>query len=279
MRASAPFRIIRPVNSLAAGLAALVAYLMATGTFVIPALLLIPVVTLIAGAGNTINDYFDVDIDRINRPDRPIPSGSVRRESALLLAIFLFLAGIAISLLLPPICIAFAVVNSVILVLYAWRLKRTVVLGNLMVAYLAASMFLFGGGLAGLPGLVANLPVAAITFLAMTARELLKDAEDLKGDIAAGAKTLPGVVGVHPTVLAALGFVIVAILVSIVPFSRWGYWYLGGIAIVDIIILYAAIIPIRCTSPECIATSGSTTVLKYGMFASLVVFLAAALLL
>ncbi len=279
MRTAVLVEIIRPVNSIAAGLAAVVAFLIATGTFVTSALLLVPVVVLIAGAGNTINDYFDVEIDQINRPDRPIPSGRIKRESALHFAILLFLAGISISLTLPPVCIAFAVINSLILAMYAWRLKRTVFIGNLAVSYLAASMFLFGGGLAGWPGLVANLPVAAITFLAMIARELLKDAEDLEGDTAAGAKTLPGFIGVRSTTVAALFFVIGAIIASIVPVYRWGYWYLAGIAVVDVIILYAAVIPLRCTTPECIRKSRSTTILKNGMFSSLLVFIAAALLL
>ncbi len=279
MRTAALVRIIRPANSLAAGLAAVVAFLIATGAFSLSVLLLIPVVALIAGAGNTINDYFDVEIDRINRPDRPIPSGGVPRKAALYFAIFLFLAGIVISLLLPPICIAFAVVNSVILVIYAWRLKRTVLFGNLTVSYLAASMFLFGGGFAGWDGLVANLPIAAITFFAMMARELLKDAEDLEGDIAAGARTLPGLAGIRPTMLTALFFAIGAVIVSAVPFFRWGYWYLAGIGGVDIVILYASIIPLRCTTPGCIRKSRSTDVLKYGMFASLVVFVGAAVFL
>ena len=279
MHAAALFKIIRPVNSLAAGLAAVVAFLIATGAFVPSALLLVPVVALIAGAGNTINDYFDVEIDLINRPERPIPSGRVTRESALVLAVLLFLAGIGISFILPPICIAFAVGNSVILAMYAWHLKRTVLIGNLTVSYLAGSMFLFGGGLAGWQGLVANLPIATITFLAMIARELLKDAEDLEGDTAAGARTLPGVVGVRPTVIAALIFVAGAVVASIVPFYRWGYWYLAGILAVDAIILYAAVVPVRCITPVCIRKSRSTTLLKNGMFASLAVFIAAAILL
>jgi geranylgeranylglycerol-phosphate geranylgeranyltransferase len=59
------------------------------------------------------------------------------------------------------------------------------------VAYLAASIFLFGGALNGLDGLLRNIPVASITFFAMLSRELLKDAEDVEGDRAGGADT-PG---------------------------------------------------------------------------------------
>ena len=69
--------ITRPVNSLAAGLAAIVAYLIATGTIIPETLLLFAVVTLITAAGNVINDYFDVEIDQVNRPDgRSLPGRS-----------------------------------------------------------------------------------------------------------------------------------------------------------------------------------------------------------
>ena len=71
------WRIIRPVNSIVAGLAAALAYLIATGTLIPSVILLIVIVILITGAGNTINDYFDLSIDRVNRPDRPLPSGTV----------------------------------------------------------------------------------------------------------------------------------------------------------------------------------------------------------
>ena len=57
------WRIIRPVNSIVAGLAAALAYLIATGTLIPSVIFLVVIVILITGAGNTINDYFDVSID------------------------------------------------------------------------------------------------------------------------------------------------------------------------------------------------------------------------
>ena len=145
--------ITRPVNSLAAGLAAIVAYLIATGTIIPETLLLFAVVALITAAGNVINDYFDVEIDRVNRPDRPIPSGQVSLPAARAYAVTLFLAGILVCLFTNELCIAIAVFNSLLLIAYAAKLKRTPLLGNIAVSFLAGSMFLFGGALGGLPGL------------------------------------------------------------------------------------------------------------------------------
>ena len=66
-----------------------------------------------------------LDIDAINRPDRPIPSGAVSRAAARGYAVTLFLAGILVSFFTNPLCIAIAVFNSLLLIAYAARLKRT----------------------------------------------------------------------------------------------------------------------------------------------------------
>ena len=273
------WRIIRPVNSIVAGLAAALAYLIATGTIVPSVILLIVIVILITGAGNTINDYFDLSIDRVNRPDRPLPSGTVSITGALLFAGILFTGGILVSFFTNPYCAFFAVINSFLLIAYAKTLKSTPLIGNLSVAYLAGSIFLFGGAFAGISGLLNNMVITLITVFAMLARELLKDAEDVPGDIVVGAKTFPVLYGVRLTACISIIFTIIAVAVSFYPYSRWGVWYLAGIIPVDIIILYSAWRASGCRNPECVKGSHATSYLKYGMFASLIVFTLAALLL
>ncbi|HVP93589.1 MAG TPA: geranylgeranylglycerol-phosphate geranylgeranyltransferase [Methanoregulaceae archaeon] len=273
------YRIVRPGNSFVAGLAAVLAYLLATGTLVPGVILPFIIVILITGAGNTINDYFDLPIDRINRPGRPLPSGQISARQALWFSIFLFTAGIVISLFTTPICIFFAVVNSVLLVIYAARLKKTPFAGNIVVAYLSGSIFLFGGGFAGFLGLVNNIVIALITFLAMVAREIMKDAEDVPGDVVKGAKTLPIICGIQIATRVAVAFSLGAVVISFYPYFRFGIWYIAGIIPVDLIILYAAVRSSRCHEPECIRQSRATELIKYGMFASLVVFALSAIFL
>jgi geranylgeranylglycerol-phosphate geranylgeranyltransferase len=279
MSLSGLFAITRPANSAVAGIAAIVAYLIATGTVIPSVLLLFFIVALITAAGNVINDYFDAEIDAINRPERPIPSGNVSRIAARWFAVSLFCCGIFISVFTNTLCIGIALVNAILLVLYAAHLKSTPFFGNAIVSYLAASIFLFGGALAGLDGFVHMLPVAGITFLAMLARELLKDAEDVVGDQAGGAGTLPIRIGIQATVRIAVIFAVLAALASIIPYLWWGMWYLYGILAVDCVIVASTLLALRCTTPDCVKASGSTTLLKLGMFASLVVFLLSAVFL
>jgi len=273
------FRITRPANCVAAGLAAIVAYLIATGTVIPAVLLLFLVVFLVTAAGNVINDYFDIAIDRVNRPDRPIPSGQVTPGAARAWAAILFLAGILACIPTNVLCLAIAVFNSLLLLAYAARLKRTPLVGNIAVSYLSGSMFLFGAALAGMDGIVRVLPFAVMTFFAMLARELVKDAEDVDGDRASGASTIPIRYGIRATAFLALACGILGTGASLLPFFRWGPEYGAGILVVDAIILAACIKAIACTTPAMVKASGASTLLKAGMFASLLVFTLAALFL
>jgi geranylgeranylglycerol-phosphate geranylgeranyltransferase len=272
MRTAGFFTITRPVNSLVAGLAAIVAYLIDTGTVIPQVLLLFCVVALVTAAGNVINDYFDAEIDAVNRPDRPIPSGSVTRTAARSFAVTLFLAGILVSFFTGLLCTGIAIINSLVLIAYAGKLKRTPLFGNITVAYLAASIFLFGGALNGWDGLVFIIPIAAITFFAMLARELVKDAEDVKGDKAGNADTVPIRFGIKKTAYLAFFCTIVAVLASVIPYIWWGIGYLAGILLVDTVLLIAVFRGLACETPECMKASGTSLLLKAGMFTSLVVF-------
>ena len=272
-------RITRPANSVAAGIAAIVAYLIATGTLIPGVLLLFVIVTLITAAGNVINDYFDVEIDRVNRPDRPIPSGDVTPRAARAYAVTLFLAGILVCLFTNELCIAIAVFNSVLLFGYAARLKRTPLFGNITVSYLAGSMFLFGGALAGLEGLIHVIPFAVMTFFAMLARELVKDAEDVEGDLASGAVTLPIRYGIRTTVIIAFACGVFGTVSSLVPYLWWGPWYVPGILLVDAVILLGCILALRENTPSGIRESRASLFIKAGMFAALIIFTLSAVLL
>jgi geranylgeranylglycerol-phosphate geranylgeranyltransferase len=272
MRPAGFFTLTRPTNSFVAGLAAIVAYLIGTGTVIHETLFLFVIVVLITAAGNVINDFFDAEIDAINRPGRPIPSGMVSRRAARGFAVTLFLAGIMLSFFTNSLCIAIAIFNVLLLVAYAAKLKRTPLIGNIAVAYLSASIFLFGGALNGWEGLIHIIPIAAITFFAMLSRELLKDAEDVEGDRAGGADTVPLRIGIKKTSEFALITTVLAVVVSFIPYFWWGAWYLGGIIAVDIIIIIAALRALNCKTPSCVKASMASSLLKAGMFASLVVF-------
>ena len=284
MTRSAYISIIRPVNCTVAGIAGVLAYFIVTGSIQWIVLLIWCMVFLITAAGNVINDYYDAVIDAINRPDRPIPSGAISQPAARRYAIFLFLLGnligiitLAYGMILPLII---ALWNSVLLWWYAKRLKTTPGRGNAAVAYLSASIFLFGAAFTDpqilIHTLTYALPIAGATFGVMLAREIMKDAEDVIGDLEANAKTLPIRYGIPRSIQIAACCGIGGIILSLFLFFRWGVVYLGSIIMVDLIILFGILIVSSCTTPECVKMRNGSRYLKYGMFCSLIVFFFAA---
>lgn len=166
--------------------------------------------------GNALNDVHDATIDRINRPGRPIPSGAVSPAAARRLAAAAFAAAVATAALASPWCLAVALVNCALLALYAVRSKRLGFGKGLVVAYLVASTVLFGA-LDPARVEVGTACLALCAGLATLARELVKDIEDMAGDRAAGAATLPLRIGPRNARRIADLALLAAVAVSFVP--------------------------------------------------------------
>lgn len=232
------------------------------------ALMVFSAVFLITGGGNAINDYFDREIDAINRPERPIPSGRISPRAALIWSAMLFVGGCAISALINPSCMALAVLNSLVLVIYAARLKGMPAAGNIAVSYLTGSTFLFGG-LATAPSSTTAF-LSVLSALATLSREIVKDIEDLPGDLAHGAKTLPAFIGKRKSfVLASLALIVAMMLSYLVPL---GLGYLVAVSTANLAFLLSINRMIRADA------SGSQRWIKIGMALALAAFLLGALL-
>ncbi|MCG8604195.1 UbiA family prenyltransferase, partial [bacterium] len=99
---------------------------------------------LVMAGGNVINDYYDVEIDRINKPFRPIAAGKVGRREAFLFAIILFALGIFVSIFISLIALTIVALTAAGLVVYSATLKRKILVGNIAVSLFAALAFVFG---------------------------------------------------------------------------------------------------------------------------------------
>jgi len=189
---------------------------------------------LIAAGGNAINDCFDLKADEINRPERPLPSGLITPPEAKAIWMYTSGAGLGLSAFL-------GVWNSIIaavwvggLYVYSRQLKGTVLAGNLTVAFMTALAFPFGALVVGRPGL--GLYPGMFAFLANLAREIIKDIEDVEGDSAVGAKTLPVTYGRRAGFLAATIVIVVLILLTILPaiVGVYNSTYLLCVLVVDL---------------------------------------------
>ncbi|RMF91458.1 MAG: digeranylgeranylglyceryl phosphate synthase [Methanobacteriota archaeon] len=230
--------VLRPLNCLMAGFAVFIgARIAASNVSGAGLLLAVAAAFLICGAGNTVNDYFDYDIDRVNRPYRPLPSGLITRGGAHRYALLLFTAGVALSAFINLPAMLLALFNTALLYLYGAAIKREGgFTKNLTVSYLVASPFLFGGLVAENPR-----PTLLLVFIALlinTAREIVKDIEDYEGD-ASVLETLPVKYGFKASGAIAMILLAATILLSPLPYTMGfaGFLYTPFIVAGDILLL------------------------------------------
>lgn len=256
--------ITRPVTSIMGGLAAIMGLILSDTQSPILILFAFLAVLSFSGAGMVINDYYDLEIDKINAPHRPLPSGRISKRNALFYSALLFATGLFFSALLNIYCLLLALFNTVLEILYSRNFKRFFLLGNIIVSWFAASTFLFGALLTFNFRIVGLL--AILTFLITMGREIFKCIQDTKGDKAMGLDTLPVAAGVGSAKDIARGFIASAVLLSPLPYllGLFNTSYLTVISAGDVLLLYA----LYQDSPKI------TSMIKIAMFIALLAFLA-----
>ena len=270
--------ILRPGNALM-GAIAIVLVAIIDRSFTLPIILAMLAVFFETAAGNVINDYFDYNIDLINKPERPTPSGRISLKAGRNYGYLLFLLGTICGFLISFLTsnwIPFAIVliADVVLYLYACKLKSTPLIGNLTVGFMTGFGFVFGGFAINNPTIIlTSIYLGFFAFVMTTARELIKDIEDMEGDKSEGAKTLPILYGEKPTaILAVILIIIDCALCPLLYYNHiFGFYYLIVIAIAVILFLYSAILIIRNQDRQ---TAGKASkYLKIGMLVAFVSFI------
>lgn len=271
--------ILRPGNALMGAISIILVALI-DKTLSIPVILAMIAVFFETAAGNVINDYFDYNIDLINKPERPIPSGRISLKNGRNYAYFLFLAGTICGFLISYLTnnwIPFIIVliADIILYLYAYKLKSTPLIGNLAVGFMTGFGFVFGGYTINNPNIVMiSLYLGFFAFVMTTARELAKDIEDIEGDKSDGARTLPILIGAKiPAILSAILIIVDSALCPILYFNHiFGFYYLVVIAIAVVLFLYSAFLIIK--SQDKVTAAKVSKYLKIGMLIAFVAFVA-----
>ena len=181
--------------------------------------LLVPV--FIEMASFALNDYLDVASDKANkRMDRPLVTGEISPKNAINAATICYALGLACAMPLPPAAAAIALIFAALSVAYNLRLKDLPAIGN---AYIGASMaipFMFGNYIVSGTLFLPSLFIAAVAFVAGFGREILKSAEDVKGDVLhRKSRTLPALIGKEPSAQLAAGCYMALVPLSLLPFA------------------------------------------------------------
>lgn len=208
-------------------------------------------VPLICAGGNVLNDFFDLEIDKINKPNRSLPSGKIPPNLALSFAILLLLSGISIASQFSTQLFIISIFAASLISIYDWRLKRLPLVGNFVVSLVSGMTFLYAGAI--VTNVREALVPAFLGFFFHLAREILKDIEDVKGDKKDGAKTFPIQYGILNSKILITLLILILITLTIVVFftENYSYFYLVTVFFtVDLGLVFVLLSAWKNHSPE-----------------------------
>ncbi|UCE81210.1 MAG: UbiA family prenyltransferase [Methanobacteriota archaeon] len=222
------------------------------------------VVAFMAG-GNSLNDYFDRETDKTAHPSRPIPKGIVTPRGALVASTAMFGVSFVLGWIVGFWSLAVVLGSAAVMLAYEIFLKSEGLAGNLAISWLTAALFLFGG--LAVDELQLAWILAALAFFATLGREIVKDIQDIKGDVGT-RKTLPIRIGPGNAGVVASAMLAIAVLLSPAPFllSLVSVWYMPLVAVADTVFIYSAMI--HFADPE-----QGQKVIKLAMLIALTAFL------
>ena len=245
--------LVRPPNTIMIGLGVVIGEAIGLGKLPgLPEALFGFLTASLMMAGTMVaNDVYDVEIDKVNSPQRPLPSGTVKTRDATVLAVALSVGAIGFSALLGLWTFLTALLALALMVYYNTRGKKTGLIGNAVVSFNVALPFFYGG-------LAVNsirpllFIFSAVAFLANFAREIAKGIADVKGDSLRQVRTLAVVRGTKVAALASAGLFVIAVLLSFLPpFLETISWlYFPPVIIADVGFLYSAYRLVGNQAPE-----------------------------
>ena len=221
-------------------------------------------------AANVINDVLDLEIDKINRPFRPIPSKNLKKGTVLKFSFTLFLIGSVLALQLSPSAQFISLVISMpLMIVYSTHLKSKPLIGNIAVSFIIGLSFIFCG--AAFENIVPMWTPGILAFSLTLIREIIKDIADLEGDRVAKCKTYPIQYGLEATVklVSVLSFTVS--LVLLLPYFNnvYNYWYLI-ILLIGVELPLIIVVFLLVKNPTILAANQGSKILKLSTIMGLI---------
>ena len=246
-------QIFRPELPFAAGVCVLLGEMIALGKFPPAQQMILGFTTVffISGSAIVLNDYFDLEVDRVNAPSRPLPAGILSPVDAIFLTGGAILIGLSAALLIGNLAFILCAVACAVGILYNWKFKEAGLLGNLMVCFSVAFTFIFGGIVVGEPWNKVVWCFAAMAFFIDLGEEIAGDAMDMEGDRQRDSKSIAITKGRGFAILISSLLFGLVILISLIPiiFGWLGSSYLLMIFITDLLIIVFTFRLMKSASP------------------------------
>jgi geranylgeranylglycerol-phosphate geranylgeranyltransferase len=185
----------------------------------------------LSNGGFIVNDIFDLEIDKINRPDRPVAAGYIPIRVAWLIYVAYTLAGVTLAWTISATTGLLGLLIAAGLFLYSYDLKKRFLIGHFIIATFGALLLPFGGLAAGTSLLFLTFP---ITFSAFLGREVLKTVPDAEGDRAHGVSNITTRYGAARAIrVTQIALVICALgLPALRLLWNLNNWFLGAVVII-----------------------------------------------
>jgi geranylgeranylglycerol-phosphate geranylgeranyltransferase len=206
----------------------------------------------LTAASMAINDYYDREIDAINEPKRPIPSGLIKPREALVFAFILTAAGFATAYLTNIYCFLTALIAWIIFVTYTTIGKRSGLPGNLLVSTCVAIPFIYGS-IAVINAVQLNVLIFVfMVFISNTGREVTKGIVDVEGDRKQGVKTLAVRYGEKPAAVTAAFLYLLAVSLSPIPWflKLVSLWFIPLVTLTDLGLIASSLMLLKNFSRE-----------------------------
>jgi len=276
----ASISILRPINCAMIGFAVMIGYFVSRPASASPEAIVLGFVTgfAICAFSMVVNDYYDIEVDRINQPTRPLPSGKVSKNGAVGIAAAMLVVGFAAAAALLSLeAILIVALYSFLAWLYDFQAKKYGVAGNLIVASSLAIPFIYGGAVSGgdvLDSLL--LFMASTSFLAGVGREVVKAMADVPGDQKRGVRSYASVHGLRAASLLGAAFFLAAVVTSILPLFlvSVNLFYKFGVVLPDVAFVYLAYRIVTHADVKGALSVKKTALL--GMLVGLIVFIGGA---
>ncbi len=201
----------------------------------------------LCGSSMGFNDYFDKEVDSINAPWRPIPSGAISELEAVIASSALGAVGMISAALTSAPCLLVALTAFSAALIYNAQLKKSGLLGNVVVSLVVVAPFIYGAVLSD--GYVSPRLITFIlpAFLSNLGREVIKGISDVEGDSLRGVKSVARIRGAHVAARLGAAFYISAVALSPLPYllSLVSWIYLPLVAAADLGFIYSAILILK----------------------------------
>ncbi|MEO8232480.1 MAG: geranylgeranylglycerol-phosphate geranylgeranyltransferase [Ignavibacteriota bacterium] len=172
--------------------------------------------SLVTAAGNIINDVYDIETDKVSHPNRVLAQGLLSKKEAVFLYNLFNTFAIIIAACISVVLILIVLLSIVLLFVYSYYLKKLPLVGNIVIAFLTGLAFLYGGFAVDNP--YGAIVPAVFAFLINLIREVVKDIQDIEGDLKLNFKTFPIEFGIEKSKRLILFFTVLLIGFTFYPF-------------------------------------------------------------